>query len=299
MSLKPLYLIDASIYIFRSYFGMPESIVNDNGHPANAVYGYAAFLGQLLRKAQPQYIAAAFDESLDQCFRNEIYPDYKANRALPEPELAQQLAWCRELTELVGIKSYASDRFEADDLIGSLARRMRKQRFRMVYVTGDKDLGQLLVKQDLLWDFAKDAYYTNDDIRARFGVTPDQLADYLGLAGDAVDNIPGVPGIGARTAATLLQEFGSLDRIYDYLTSNHLRQRNGFNMRSIDRTQKLLQAHEEMARTSRSLATIADHAPVRPQPQSLRRKPVKERKLLNWLQQNGFGNRLRTQLLKL
>jgi DNA polymerase-1 len=299
MALEPLYLIDASIYIFRSYFGMPQSITNAGGAPANAVHGYASFLGQLLCKAQPRFIAAAFDESLDQCFRNELYPDYKANRSLPEPELATQLQWCRDLTELLGIKTYASERFEADDLIGTLARRMRGHRFRMVYVTGDKDLGQLLVEQDRLWDFANDTWLAHDGIRQRYGVAPHQLVDYLALAGDAIDNIPGVPGIGARTAAALLQEFESLDELYGYLRTRDLRQRDGFHLRGVDRTENLLRAHEEQARTSKVLATIADNAPIRPQPQSLRRKPVSERKLLAWLDENGFGTRLRSQLLKL
>lgn len=299
MSLKPLYLVDASIYIFRSYFGLPESITNANGSPANAVHGYTSFLGQLLRKARPQYITAAFDESLDQCFRNELYPGYKANRSLPDPELAQQLRWCRELTELLGIKTYASARFEADDLIGSLASRMRAHRFRMVYVTGDKDLGQLLVRQDRLWDFANDRFYAHGDILERFGVAPHQLVDYLALAGDAIDNIPGVPGIGARSAAALLQEFGSLDRLYTYLSHHDLRQRNGLSLRGTDRAQKLLTKHEQQARLSQALARIASHAPVRPKPQSLRRKPVSRKKLMAWLEENGFGVRLRTQLLKL
>lgn len=115
------FLIDASIYIFQYYFSLPDHwFSEDDSYPTAAVYGYTAFLVRLLKKHQPQRIAACFDESLDQCFRNEIYPDYKSSRALPDEALAFQLRACQTITRLLGIATYASERYEADDLLGSL-----------------------------------------------------------------------------------------------------------------------------------------------------------------------------------
>jgi DNA polymerase-1 len=294
--LVPLYLVDASIYIFRAYFSLPESIRNNQGKPANAVYGFASFLSGLVSSKKPQHIAAMFDESLDTCFRNTLYPPYKASRALPDTDLARQLNWCRELTELVGIKTYASNKYEADDLIGTTAARMRDQGFRMIYVTGDKDLGQLIQGQDRIWDFARDELYGRRDIFNRFGIQPHQFADYLGLAGDAVDDIPGVPGIGVKTASQLISRFGDLATLYDTLESGRFAKTNNLELRGLPRIESLLTQHKEQAWLSRELATISETANIRPTPATIRRKPVKTRSLKAWLAKNGFGNRLASRL---
>jgi len=294
--MNSLYLIDASIYIFRAYFAMPESITNSAGHPANAVYGYASFLSGMLTNSNPSHVAAMFDESLDSCFRNELYPDYKANRAPPDENLARQLNWCKELTELMGIKSYASNRYEADDLIGTAARHLRPHGFKMIYVTGDKDIGQLISGHDRVWDYAKNEFHNHRAFRERFGVRPDQLPDYLGLAGDPVDVIPGVPGVGAKTASALIQRFGSLERLYRFLQSKHLADAGSLTLRGLDRIDRQLREHEQQAWLSRELATISDSAGIRPSPATLRRAPVKARALRDWLQRNGFGERLAGRL---
>jgi len=296
MPAKTLYLVDASIYIFRSYFAMPDSIRNDNGHPANAVYGYASFLGGLLAGSKPTHVAAMFDESLGTCFRNDLYSDYKSNRALPDPDLERQLNWCRELTGLVGIRSFASDRYEADDLIGTAAHRLRPHGFRMVYVSGDKDISQLVERQDRLWDYAKDESLRVADVGNRFGVRPAQLADLLGLAGDAVDSIPGVPGIGSKTAAQLLTRFGNIEKLFAYLGSKSLGDAGLDGLRGLARIESLLREHETQARLSKQLATISRSANIRPTPKSVELKPVKQKALSTWLEQNGFGNRLASRL---
>lgn len=295
-SLAPLYLIDASIYIFRAYFSLPESIRNNRDQPANAVYGFASFLSGLVSNKNPGHIAAMFDESLTTCFRNTLYPRYKASRALPDTDLARQLNWCRELTELVGIKTYASQRYEADDLIGTTAARMRGHGFRMIYVTGDKDLGQLIQGQDRIWDYARDEIYSRRDILKRFGIRPNQFADYLGLAGDAVDDIPGVPGIGAKTASQLISRFGDLSTLYNRVESGRLAGTTNLQLRGLPRIESLLNQHKELAWLSRELATISKTADIRPTPASLRRKPVKTRSLKAWLVNNGFGSRLASRL---
>jgi len=295
--MSSLYLIDASIYIFRAYFSLPESISNRKGHPANAVYGYASFLSGLVADADPTHIAAMFDESLDTCFRNSIHPQYKSNRAPPDEDLARQLNWCKELTSLMGIKTYASQHYEADDLIGTAARHMRPHGFSITFVTGDKDIGQLISGRDRIWDYARNEFYSHQGIRERFGVKPGQLADYLALAGDPVDVIPGIPGIGGKTAAALLQQFGSLEKIYRYLRTRSLQEAASLSLRGLQRIEQQLRDHEHLARMSLKLATISESAGIRPTPNTLRRLPVKKRALQSWLQENGFGDRLASRLL--
>lgn len=294
--MSSLYLVDASIYIFRAYFSLPETITNAKGHPANAVFGYASFLSGLVSDANPVHIAAMFDESLDTCFRNEIHPQYKSNRAPPDEDLARQLNWCKELTSLMGIKTFASNRFEADDLIGTAAHKMRPHGFSMVYVTGDKDIGQLISGRDRVWDYARNEYINHQGIYEKFGVKPAQLPDYLALAGDPIDVIPGVPGIGGKTASALIQQFSNLERLYRHLESKHLRDASSLSIRGLDRIDRQLRAHEEQAWMSRELATISTTAGIRPTPGSLTRGPIKKRALQNWLEENGFGNRLASRL---
>ena len=204
---KPVYLIDASIYIFRAYFAIPDEWHTDDGYPVNALYGYTQFLLKFLQTARPDQLAIAYDESLGSCFRNGIYADYKVSRALPDEELAFQLAACKALTERLGITSLASDRYEADDIIATLATNAQQQQKTVAIVTRDKDLGQLLLSpEDYLWDFAADKKMDAQHIVEHFGVRPDQLLDYLSLLGDSVDDIPGVPGIGKKTAQRLIIE---------------------------------------------------------------------------------------------
>ena len=213
MEKPPIYLVDASIYIFRAYYSMPSTLVNRLSQSVNAVYGYTNFLLDLLELG-PDYISCAFDESLNTCFRNEIYPDYKANREMPDANLEFQLASCQEITALLGVHSVCRQDFEADDIIGTIQKKLGGER-RTIIVTRDKDLGQLLRDDDLLWDFAADDYAGPSEIKAKFGVLPSQIADYLALAGDTVDNIPGASGVGAKSAAILLNHFGDIDYLYD------------------------------------------------------------------------------------
>jgi len=209
------WLIDASIYIFRAWFSMPDRWHTAEGMPVNAVYGYASFLHDFIVRTSPAgCIAAAFDESLGSCFRNDLYPGYKASRELPDESLAFQLNACRELTELAGICCFGGPRYEADDYLASLAQVAAGQGVPVTVVTRDKDLGQLLrTGEDQWWDFAADQLLNITGFVERFGVRPDQFADYLALVGDSVDDIPGVPGVGPKTAAILLQNMDSLENM--------------------------------------------------------------------------------------
>ena len=211
--MSQVFLIDASVYIFRYYFALPPNWESRSGYTTEAVYGFTNFLLDLLAR-KPGHIACAFDESLGSCFRNDLYPDYKCSRALPDEALAYQLAACREMAEALGIASYASDRFEADDILATLTRRCVENGLAPVIVTRDKDLGQLLDRGAAsLWDFAADQHMSRAEIEQKFGVRPGQIADYLALVGDAIDDIPGVPGIGAKTAARLLSEFEDVESL--------------------------------------------------------------------------------------
>lgn len=153
---KPSLLIDASIYIFQYYFAMPDNwFSKKDSWPTAAVYGYTCFLIRLLKEQRPERIAACFDESLGSCFRNQIYTDYKSSRALPDEALAFQLNACKKITQLLGIKTFASKTFEADDLLGSLYHRSRRSTRPIAVLTRDKDLGQLIIRdQDFLWDYS-------------------------------------------------------------------------------------------------------------------------------------------------
>lgn len=210
-----VHLVDGSLYVFRAWHSMPDEFHDHDGEPVNAVHGFTRFLCELLERTRAEHIAVAFDASLTTSFRNTIYPAYKANRDLPPPQLVRQFALCREISAALGLSVLNDHQYEADDLIGSALWGLRAHGFRGVIVSADKDFGQLLGEHDQQWDFAKDHRWGPAGVFDKLGVHPHQVADYLALCGDAVDNIPGVPGIGAKTAAALLAHFGSLDALLE------------------------------------------------------------------------------------
>jgi 5'-3' exonuclease len=209
------WLIDASIYIFRAWFSLPDRWYTREGQPVHAVYGYTKFLLDFVEETGLAFIgAAAFDESLGSNYRNDIYPAYKSSRELPDDDLAFQLRACREMTERLGMACYGGARYEADDYLASLARVSNERQIPVTVVTRDKDLGQIMQgPADYWWDFAQGERLDCSAFEVKFGVQPQQFADYLALVGDPVDDIPGVPGIGAKTAARLLQAFSNLDEL--------------------------------------------------------------------------------------
>lgn len=261
---KPILLIDASIYIFQYYFSLPDHwFSEDDSWPTAAVYGYTAFLIRLLIEQKPQNIAACFDESLETCFRNTIYPDYKSSRALPDEALVFQLEACKQVSELLGIKTFASERYEADDLIGSLYQQLKHHSAPMAVLTRDKDLGQIIKRDDdYLWDYAQykptvsenslraSQYYTQDLVK-KWGVKPAQFADFLALVGDSIDDIPGVPGIGKKTAAYLLGVFDSLEAMF-----NQLDLIRAMSLRGAKSLPDKLLKYQEQIRMAKKLATI-------------------------------------------
>lgn len=257
MSPPTLHLVDASLYVFRAWHSLPDEFHDADGWPTNAVHGFARFLLELLERERPRHIAIAFDEALDSCFRNALYPAYKANREPAPPELRRQFAWCKALCQALGLHTLAHTDYEADDLIGSAVHRARSQGFRSVIVSADKDLSQLLQAGDEQYDFAKGQRWGADGVKARHGVHAHQIADYLALTGDAVDNIPGVTGIGPKSAAVLLAHFGTLDALLERIDEvPFLRLRGAATLAARLREQR------EQALLWRRLTTIALDAPL-------------------------------------
>ncbi len=292
--MKTLYLVDASVYIFRAYYSLPPEMADADGNPTNAVYGFTGMLATLLEQAQPSHIAVAFDESLESSFRNDIYPAYKANRDPAPIELRRQFQHCRALTEALGIECFSHHRYEADDFIGTLAHLHADDFEQTVVVTADKDLAQVLREGDLLWDFAKSQKLKWADVEEKFGVKPSQIIDYLALTGDSVDNIPGVPGIGPKSAAALLSHFGTLDAIYERVEEVPF-----LSVRGAKSLHKKLRAHESDARLARQLTEIALDAPVGEPPPALAWQTPDSQSIEQLFDFLGFGRMLRQRCLKL
>ena len=263
------HLVDGSLYVFRAWHSMPDEFHDADGHPVNAVHGYTRFLCELLEREGPTHLAVAFDASLTTSFRNAIYPAYKANRELPPPDLERQFVQCRAVTEALGIHVMIDHSFEADDLIGSSLWTLRAVGFRSVIVSADKDFGQLLGEHDEQWDFARNLRWGPAGVFERLGVHPEQVADFLALSGDAVDNIPGVPGIGAKTAAALLAHFGSLDALLERVEEVPF-----LRLRGAASCAAKLREHGASAKLYRRLTRIALDAPVENHAEGLVRRPV-------------------------
>lgn len=281
----PVYLVDASIYIFQAWFSPHYEVLSKEGRDLSAFFGFAQFLNRFLRQTRPRSIAVAFDESLFCGFRHTLYPAYKSNRELPDEELARQLQACAALAPLMGVAAWGSKVYEADDIIGTLASRAAASvgagpapvgaglareptasvgaglareptpppgRPPICIVSRDKDLAQLLRSDaDHLWDYTGNTRRYRKDIQRQYGIRPEQFPDYLGLVGDAVDSIPGVPGIGPVAAMSLLQHFESIPLLYE-----NLQDVGSLRYRGASKGADLLRRHEAQARLSRTLATI-------------------------------------------
>jgi 5'-3' exonuclease len=287
---EPLYLVDASFFVFRAYYSVGIEMTGTDGEPVNALYGFGRFLGDLLEQARPVHIAVAFDESLSSSFRNEIFPAYKANREPAPPELKRQFALCRELCRHLGLAEYSSPLYEADDIIGTIVTRLRSRGHQAVLVTRDKDLAQLIRKGDAYWDWAAERRLEYADIEGHFGVRPERIADFLALTGDSVDNIPGVPGVGPKTAMVLLREFSSLEEIYaglDRVAS--------LPIRGAAKLPDRLRTHRDAAYFARRLTTIACDMPIDVSTEQLRRRKPDLEALEAFYDRARFGAMLRRQ----
>lgn len=291
---EPVHLVDASYFVFRAYYSVGIEMTDVNDEPVNALYGFGRFLGDLLEEAKPAHIAVAFDESLSASFRNEIFPAYKANREPAPPELKRQFGLCRELCRLLGIAEFSSPTHEADDIIGTIATRFRERGHNSVLVTRDKDLAQLIRDGDAYWDYASERRYGYADIEGQFGVRPERMADYLALTGDTVDNIPGIPGVGPKTAAALLREFASLEEIYEGLEKVPR-----LPIRGAGKLPARLREHRGAAFFARRLTTIACDMPLEVTAESIARRTPDLAALGAFYDQARFGPALRKQAERL
>lgn len=287
---QPVYLIDASVFVFRAYHSVPMTLMDGDGNPVNALHGFARFIGDLIESVGPSHIGVAFDASLVTSFRHRLYPAYKANRESAPQDLKQQFTLCRELCAGLGVTAFVSNEYEADDIIGTLTTLVRAEGRRVVVVTRDKDLSQLIRHGDEYWDYIGEKRYAYHQIAERFGVIPERMACYLALIGDAVDNIRGVPGIGPKTASMLLRHFESLQHVYEELDRVlKLKLRNpGFVIGQ-------LRDHRESALLARQLTAIACDMPLAADTNTLRRRSPDLAALNEFYDTVGFGRLLRNQ----
>lgn len=249
---KPVvYLVDASGYIFRAYFAIRGNLSASDGTPTNAVYGFTQMLIKLIKDESPTHLVPVFDVSR-KSFRSDIYPAYKANRPDAPPDLIPQMALIRDVVGVFNLPAVEMAGYEADDLLGTLARRLAAEGYAVRIITSDKDLMQLVDGDIWLVDTWKNRIIREPEVMERFGVEPGRVVEVLGLAGDSSDNVPGVPGIGEKTAIALIQEFGDIEGVLANIeaVSGKKRQEN-------------LREHAELARLSRQLVSIDTDAPVR------------------------------------
>jgi 5'-3' exonuclease len=262
---KRAYLIDTSIYIFRGWHVYSDDIVDSDGNPSNAVYGFTEFLRELLELEQPEYIACAFDAKQTNSYRREIFPEYKANRPPAPVELKKQFKHCRDFCRAAGIADFSSNRYEGDDIIGTLATRLREQGFAITILSADKDLAQLLRPGDIWWDYARNKILHYKDVEKNFGVIPELIADLLALSGDKVDNIPGIPGIGYKMASNLLKKYPGIDHIIDNIPNI-----SAMKFRGAKRIQMLVDQHQHILPMTRQLTTIVTDAEFKGPKQDIR-----------------------------
>ena len=240
---KTLYLIDGTAYIHRAFHAI-RGLANSKGLPTNAAYGFARMLIKLIHDWTPVYAAMFFDSKAP-TFRHDIYVDYKANRPPMPEEMAVQIPYIKAITQGFNIPIIEQEGYEADDLIGTYARIAEDGGFFVIMVTGDKDFVQLITDNCIIWDPMKDIHIDRDSVRETYEIEPRQMIDVLGLAGDTSDNIPGVPGIGQKTAINLLKTYADMADLYERIDT----------LKSAKQREKLL-AHKDQAFLSRDLAAI-------------------------------------------
>ncbi len=238
-----VYLIDGSSYIYRAYFAI-RHLSNSKGEATNAIYGFTKMLLTLLREEQPDRVAVIFDAK-GPTFRKKLYPDYKANRSAMPEDLVPQIPLIKDVVRAFNLPAVELSGYEADDIIATLAKRYAEQGLDVTVVTGDKDLMQIVGERVRLLDTMKKKVSGRDEVIERFGVPPEQVLEILGLAGDSSDNIPGVPGIGEKTASSLIQEFGTIENLLANIDQVKGKKR-----------QENLRKFADQARLSRQLADL-------------------------------------------
>ena len=260
-----LWLVDGSHAIFRAYHALPH-LSTRQGVPTNAVYGFTTMLLRAIREGSPTHLAVAFDEEA-KAKRVEIYSEYKATRGAPPDDLMPQFPLVRRVLEVMRVPAIGFPGYEADDVIATLAKRARAVGWDVVIVTGDKDLMQLVDGSLKSYDSMYEKWYGPAEVEEKWGVPPTSLPDLLALTGDKIDNIPGVPGVGEKTAAGLLKEYGSLDKVLE----------NAASIKKPKLRENLL-ASIEKVRRGRKLIALYDDLALPVQLEDLERKSIDEPK---------------------
>ncbi|MDA1090482.1 MAG: DNA polymerase I [Proteobacteria bacterium] len=284
MANKPqhVFLIDGSGFIFRAYYGIKADMTSPDGTPVNAVFGFTRMLMKLIDDTNADHIAILFDKAR-KTFRNDIYPEYKANRGAPPDDLIPQFALVRDAAKAINVVALDMDGYEADDLIATYTRLAREQGADVTIVSSDKDLMQLVGPGVIMMDAMKNKMIGADEVMEKFGVGPDKVIDVQALAGDSSDNIPGVPGIGVKTAAQLINEYGDLDAVLE---------RAG-EIKQPKRRQSLIDG-AAAARLSRQLVTLRDDVPVTVDLSTFAVTSRTPETLLPFLAKQGFKSLLKT-----
>ena len=279
---KHLYLVDGSAYIFRAYFGYP-SMRRPDGTPVNALYGFCSMITKLLRETDADYIGIIFDKAR-RSFRNDIYPEYKAHRESAPDDLVPQFALIREACKAYNIPSLDMDNFEADDLIATYARMGAELGAKVSIISSDKDLMQLVNDNVTMYDPMKNITIDRDAVFEKLGVYPEGVIDLQALAGDSADNVPGVPGIGVKTAALLLNEFGNLESLL--ARAGEIKQ---------PKRRDSLINFADQARISKELVTLRDNVEIEQALSFFKRPQDHSENLREFLMENDF-KRLLAQL---
>src|SRR5215203_2832072 len=273
-----LFLIDGSSQMYRAYHAMRGSgLTGPSGKSTHAVYIFVTMLRKLIQDHHPEYLAASFDLA-GPTFRSEMATDYKANRRPMPPDLAEQIPWVHEACEALGVPIITSERYEADDVIGTLAAKAVAAGFQVAIVTGDKDFFQLVHDGVTVYNPRDEGtWYDADGVKEKFGVLPSQVVDVLALMGDSIDNIKGVPGIGEKGARDLIASHGDLETLLAHAADvPNKRQREG------------LLNHADDARQSRELARIRTDVPVPFEPETLRYRGATREKCFELFTRLGF-----------
>jgi len=247
---KKIFLIDGNSQAYQAYYAIKSDFTAPDGLPTNAIYGFTLMLLKILREKKPDYVVVAFDTPAP-TFRHKAYTDYKAQRKGMPDDLAIQLDWIRKVLDAYRIKSVAIPGYEADDVLGTLARAAADEGLTAVIVTRDKDALQLLGDNVLIWDNRKDEFYSAADLQREMEIRPSQVVDMMAFSGDVSDNVPGIPGVGPKTALTLIQKYGSFDEVY-----RHVDEVKGPKLR-----ENLVQ-YKNDAVLSRELVTIDTNVPI-------------------------------------
>jgi len=283
MTKEKLLLLDGNSLVYRAFFALPL-LTNDSGIHTNAVYGFTTMLQKILEEEQPTKILVAFDAGKT-TFRHETFTEYKGGRQKTPPELSEQFPYLRKLIDAYGIKQYELELYEADDIIGTLAKEASSQDIDVIIVSGDRDLTQLATEQVTVYITKKGITEIEKNtpayIEEKYGLTPQQIIDMKGLMGDASDNIPGVPGVGEKTAVKLLKEHGSVESLYVTMDT----------VKASKMKEKLV-ANEEQAIMSKKLATIFTDAPIEVTLADLAYNGPNEEELMNVWRELGFKSLL-------